>query len=105
MLRDLNVEFEESPIALLNQYDKALAIKVCDFSSVIDRAFEARGVHILAQYIYELAVIYNNFYHNVKIMPEKDLAQKKSWLKLSKIVLSIFEVFADIIKIDIPERM
>lgn len=105
LLRDLGDEFEKTPIILANQYDKALAIKVCDFASVIDRAFEARGVHILAQYIYELAVIYNNFYHNVKIMPEQNLAQKESWLKLSKIVLSIFEVFADIIKIDIPERM
>lgn len=105
LLRDCGIEFEENPITLSNQYDKALAIKICDFTSVIDRAFEARGIHILMQYVYELAVSYNNFYHNVKIMPEKNLAQKKSWLKLSNTVLLIFEVFADIIKIDIPERM
>ncbi|MBD5398762.1 arginine--tRNA ligase [bacterium] len=105
LLRDCGIEFKENPITLSNQYDKALAIKICDFTSVIDRAFEARGIHILMQYVYELAVSYNNFYHNVKIMPEKNLAQKKSWLKLSNTVLLIFEVFADIIKIDIPERM
>lgn len=105
LLRDCEVEFEDASFILSNQYDKALAIKVCDFSSVIDKSFEARGIHIFTQYIYELAVAFNNFYHNVKIMPEKDLAQKKSWLKLSNTVLLIFEVFADIIKIDIPERM
>ncbi|MGN0930020.1 MAG: arginine--tRNA ligase [Alphaproteobacteria bacterium] len=105
LLRECGIDFEETTITLSNQYDKSLAIKICDFNSVIDRAFDARGIHILTQYIYELAVSYNNFYHNVKIMPEQNLAQKKSWLKLSNIVLLIFEIFADIIKIDIPERM
>ncbi len=105
LLRDCEIEFENSDIILSNNSDKTLAMKLCDFNDVIDRAFNARGVHILVQYIYELATIFNDFYHNCKIMPEQNLDLKKSWLKLSKMTLKVFENFADIIKINIPERM
>lgn len=105
LLRDAGNDFEMGNITLANVYDKALAIKICEFNNAVDRAFEARGIHILAQYVYDLAVCFNNFYHNVKIMTEENVNQKNSWLKLSKIVLTIFETFAKIIKIDIPERM
>ncbi|MCR5506300.1 MAG: hypothetical protein K6F04_00445 [bacterium] len=49
--------------------------------------------------------MFNDFYHNCKIGPEKDLSLKKSWLRLSQMTLTVFENFAKIIKINIPERM
>lgn len=105
LLRDCGIEFENTAITLSNKYDKALAMKLCDFNEVIDRAFNTRGVHILVQYIYELATVFNDFYHNCKIIPEQNNDLKKSWLKLSKMTLKVFENFANIIKINIPERM
>ncbi len=105
LLRDCGIEFENSDIILSNKSDKALAMKLCDFNEIIERSFNARGVHILVQYIYELATVFNDFYHNCKIMPEQNLDLKKSWLKLSKMTLKVFENFANIIKINIPERM
>ena len=105
LLRDCGIEFENSDIILSNKSDKALAMKLCDFNEIIERSFNARGVHILVQYIYELATVFNDFYHNCKIMPEQNPDLKKSWLKLSKMTLKVFENFANIIKINIPERM
>lgn len=105
LLRECGIEFENSDIILSNKSDKALAMKLCDFNEIIERSFNARGVHILVQYIYELATVFNDFYHNCKIMPEQNLDLKKSWLKLSKMTLKVFENFANIIKINIPERM
>lgn len=105
LLREANIDTTDAKIVLSNQSDRALAIKLNEFDDAIDRAFDVRGIHILTQYIYELATIFNDFYHNCKIMPEKDEVLKKSWLKLSKKTLSAFETFANIIKINIPERM
>ena len=105
LLREANIDTADAKIVLSNQSDRALAIKLNEFDDAIDRAFDARGIHILTQYIYELATIFNDFYHNCKIMPEKDVVLKKSWLKLSEKTLSAFETFANIIKINIPERM
>ena len=105
LLKNITEDFYNNDIIIYNKYDKDLSLKLLDFQNIIDRAFEARGIHILCQYIYDLAVSFNNFYHNNKILNNEDLTQRNSWLKLSKMTLEIFEKFADIIKIDIPERM
>ncbi len=105
LLRENNTDFKDSKIILSNSYDKALAIKLCNFNEIIDRAFDARAIHILTQYIYELATIFNDFYHNCRILSEENNDIKNSWLKLSSMTLKVFEIFANIIKINIPERM
>ena len=98
-------DFVNADIVISNKSDKALAMKLCEFDEAVEKSFDARGVHILVQYIYELATVFNDFYHNCKIVPEKDLNIKKSWLKLSQMTLTVFNQFANIIKINIPERM
>ena len=105
LLRDIKEDFRDAEIVLSNKSDKALAMKLCEFDEAIEKSFDARGVHILVQYIYELATIFNDFYHNCKIGPEENLSLKKSWLRLSQMTLTVFEQFANIIKINIPERM
>lgn len=105
LLRDIKDDFANADIILSNKSDKALAMKLCEFDEAIEKSFDVRGVHILVQYIYELATIFNDFYHNCKIGPEENLPLKKSWLKLSQMTLTVFERFASIIKINIPERM
>lgn len=105
LLRDIHEDFNNAEIILSNKSDKALAMKLCEFDEVVEKSFDARGVHILVQYIYELATVFNDFYHNCKIGPEENLSLKKSWLKLSQMALTVFEKFASIIKINIPERM
>ncbi len=105
LLRDIKEDFRDAEIILSNKSDKALAMKLCEFDEAIEKSFEARGVHILVQYIYELATIFNDFYHNCKIGPEENISLKKSWLRLSQMTLTVFEQFANIIKINIPERM
>ncbi|MBR1544337.1 MAG: arginine--tRNA ligase [Alphaproteobacteria bacterium] len=105
LLRDIKEDFADAEIVLSNKSDKALAMKLCEFDEAVEKSFDVRGVHILVQYIYELATVFNDFYHNCKIGPEENLAQKKSWLKLSQMTLTVFEQFANIIKINIPERM
>ena len=90
---------------LIGPYDKTLAIKVCEFPEAIDRAFEGRAPNVLAQYAYDLSVAYNAFYHNCHVLSEPDAQLRDSWLRLSGAALEIFEIFARIIKIAIPERM
>ena len=95
----------DAPLVFANGFDKELAMKICEFPDIIDRAFDERAPNVLTQYIYDLAVVYNAFYHNCHVLSEPDAALKNSWLRLSAAVLEIFETFARIIKITIPERM
>lgn len=100
-----NVSLSNTSIIIDNCYMKTLALAICKFTDVLDRAFDNRAINILTQYIYDLAVIYNNFYHNIKILSEENLQLRDSYLNISKITLNIFQIFANIIKINIPERM
>jgi arginyl-tRNA synthetase len=95
----------EAPVLVSNAYDKALAMKICGFADAVDRSFELRAPHVLVQYAYELAVAFNAFYHNCAVLREEDAAVRGSWLRLSAAALGIFERFAGIIRIRIPERM
>ena len=88
-----------------NDSVRKLSLKIIDFNNIIEKSFSMRAVNIFVQYIYELAVIFNDFYHNCKIKNEENEQVKKSYLKLCKISLAIFNIFAKIIKINIPERM
>nr|MCR5506968.1 arginine--tRNA ligase [bacterium] len=63
LLRDIEDDFANADIILSNKSDKALAMKLCEFDEAIEKSFDARGVHIFVQYIYELATIFNDFYH------------------------------------------
>ncbi|MDR2098606.1 MAG: arginine--tRNA ligase [Rickettsiales bacterium] len=92
-------------VVIANGCDKALAMKICGFAGALDKAFDARAVHVLVQYAYELAVVFSAFYHRCSVLREEDAALRKSRLALSAATLGIFEIFADIIKIEIPERM
>ena len=98
-------DIESAPILITNQYDKALALRLCEWSDVLDRSFATRGINVLTQYIYDLATAFNDFYHNCKIKPEADKTIQNSWLHLGLQTLRAIEAFASIIKINIPERM
>ena len=92
-------------IHLTNEYDKKLAILLLGFADAAVRAFELKSPHIFVQYIYDLAVAYNAFYHKCNIAAEADKATAASWTALSKITLQALEMFAKIISVEIPERM
>ena len=47
---------------IYNDVDKALRLKLLEVSDVINEASKTRKPHIIANYLYELAVIDNNFY-------------------------------------------
>jgi arginyl-tRNA synthetase len=61
---------------------------------------------VICKYIYDLCVLFNSLYHNCKILDdeiEKDV--KNSRLQLCTCVLKAIENFAEIIAIDIPDKM
>ncbi|MCL2438978.1 MAG: arginine--tRNA ligase [Alphaproteobacteria bacterium] len=92
-------------IKLSNKYDRALAIKLCDFASTVQKAFDQRATNLLATYIFELASAFSAFYHECHISSEENQELKNSWLALSAATLRAIEIFANIIAIDIPKEM
>jgi arginyl-tRNA synthetase len=62
-------------------------------------------VSLIANYVYELAKEYNQFYHDYPILKEENSALRDFRLVLSKNVASTIKKGMSLFGIDVPERM
>lgn len=85
--------------------EKALMLEASKFNGVVVNAFEEKAPHKICSYIYELANAFNRFYHEVKILAEENLQQKKSYIGLLILVKEILEACIAMLGFDAPERM
>ena len=88
------LEKEQSIIQLLSSYpDK------------VREAGEAHSPAIIANYAYELAKEFNQYYHDVTILREEDAAVRSQRLLLIGEIASVLVKAMDILGIRLPERM
>ena len=85
--------------------EKALMLEASKFNGVVVNAFEEKALHKICSYIYELANAFNRFYHEVKILAEENLQQKKSYIGLLILVKEILEACIAMLGFEAPERM
>jgi arginyl-tRNA synthetase len=72
---------------------------------VINEAWNKRAPDVICNYIYDLCVLFNAFYHKCPIVSEPNKKTKNSRINLCKMVLNAVENFAKIVGIFIPEKM
>ena len=88
------IEKEETIIRLLSGYpDK------------IREAGEAHSPALVANYAYELAKEFNQYYHDTQILKEEDASVRAQRLKLIETIASVLVKAMEILGIDLPERM
>ncbi|MBQ9340959.1 MAG: arginine--tRNA ligase, partial [Lachnospiraceae bacterium] len=56
-------------------------------------------------YIYELANIFNHFYHETNIMAEDDPDRQASYILLLKLTKEVLETAIDLLGFEAPDRM
>jgi len=77
-----------------------------EFKDIVKESAENRKVHVLANYLLELAKAFNRFYANCPILLEKvDDNIKKSRLKLVKSTKTVLETGLGLLGIGCPGRM
>ncbi len=87
-----------------NEYDKALRLKLLEVSNVIDLAAKERRPHYIADYLYELAVLSNNFYQNNR-MSDIEGKQKEDFNALLTFNNRVIKELLGLLGIDIPSAM
>ncbi len=92
-------------ITLYNDADRALAKEILSFQEAFADAYDKLSPHIICLKAYEIASKFNAFYHHCHIMKEDDQAKRDSWLALTSLTLKTLKKFAELIGIEIPERM
>lgn len=93
-----------SPAGLLTK-EKELIIKLYSFNTTLNQAAAEYSPALIANYIYDLAKEFSQYYHDVSILKEeqKDLILFR--LHLSKTVGSAIKESMQLLGIDVPERM
>ena len=75
------------------------------FGSAVDGAYREIAPHRICSYIYDLANAFNRFYHETRIMTEKDETQKASWIALLELTRRVLETAIDLLGFAAPEKM
>ena len=88
-----------------NEKEIALIQKITDFASSVRDAGNSYSPALIANYVYELAKEYNQFYHDYSILREEDAAKRTFRLTLSATVGNIIRRGFALLGIEVPERM
>lgn len=85
--------------------EKALMLEITGFNAMMEAACKETAPHKICAYIYELANAFNRFYHETRIVAEKDEEKKSGWVALLLLVRDILETCIDVLGFAAPERM
>ncbi|MBQ7997818.1 MAG: arginine--tRNA ligase, partial [Bacteroidales bacterium] len=75
------------------------------FPVVIKEAGDAHSPAVVANYAYELAKEFNQYYHDVTILKEENQAARNQRLALIEIISRVLVKAMGILGITLPERM
>jgi arginyl-tRNA synthetase len=94
------------PIILATDAEKVLAIKLLQFSEVLDQVAREALPHLLCSYLYDIASLYMSFYEACPILKEGvDPATRASRLRLCHLVARTMEKGLELLGIEVMERM
>jgi arginyl-tRNA synthetase len=91
--------------AALATEERDLIVILSQFPDIIKSAADGYSPAIVANYIYELAKIYNKFYHERSILQAEDEAVKQFRLQLSAASGKVIKKGMSLLGIAVPERM
>lgn len=90
---------------IYNETDHNLRLKLTEFNLSLNSAFIERKPNYIADYIYNLAVVANNFYQNNYVSKEEDEIKKNDWLFVLSLTNKILKELLELIIIEIPTFM
>lgn len=93
-------------IIIGTEQEKTLAIKLLQFSEVLDQVAREAMPHLLCTYLYEIASLYMTFYEACPILKDGIAPEiRDSRLRLCHLVAKTIEQGLDLLGIEVMERM
>lgn len=90
---------------IYNETDRNLRLALTEFSISLNNAFNERKPSYVADYIYNLAVLVNNFYQNNYVLKETDETKRNDWLYILTLTNKMIEELLNLIMIKVPTFM
>lgn len=92
---DINIDTKELNLIKL----------VCLFTETISDAAKTYNPALIANYVYELSKMYNQFYHDLPILPETNTGKRILRLQISQLTATVLKNGLAILGITAPEKM
>jgi arginyl-tRNA synthetase len=89
----------------INLKEENLIQQLAEFPGTVKEAALNLSPAVIANYIYDLAKEYNQFYHDYSILKEEDESLRKFRLVLSRNIGRVIETGFKLLGISVPERM
>ncbi|MEJ2595550.1 MAG: arginine--tRNA ligase [bacterium] len=98
------MDFADSP-SQLEEKERNLVKLLYDYPKSIQQAAQSLSPALIANFAYDLAKEYNQFYHELQILREPDTATRNFRLMLSGFVAATLKSATGLLGIEVPERM
>lgn len=85
--------------------ESGIVRKLSEFPAMVREAGESLSPALVANYCYELAKEYNQFYHDYPMLREEDAAARNFRLQLSECVARTLKAGFSLLGIEMPEKM
>jgi len=85
--------------------EKELIIKIYNFNATIQQAAYEYSPAVIANYVYDLAKEYSQYYHDTQILKEENKSLVAFRLHLSNTIGTAIKTSMNLLGIEVPERM
>ena len=104
---DLDISFENLDLsnAVLEKKEKSIIKIIHDYPVLIKQAADSMSPALIANYAYELAKEYNQFYHELPMLKEVNEQKRDLRLAISAFTADIIKSAFWLLGIGVPERM
>jgi arginyl-tRNA synthetase len=105
VLRKMDVNSDAISGLELSEKERGLIRLISQFPEVVQDSGDQYDPSGLANYTYELAKEYNQFYHDHHIIKEEDTAKQQLRLRISMMAAQVISTSMKLIGVEVPERM
>lgn len=96
---------DEIPVTDLQPKEKMLLVNIYNWPSVLEQAAINRSPAMIANYIYDLAKDFNQFYQECSIMKEEDVKRREFRLQLADMTARLLRNASGLLGISMPNKM
>lgn len=105
ILRRADSSYQVSNKLVLHEKEKELIRCIYDFPSIIKEAGDNMSPALIANYVYDLARLYNQFYQELSVLKEENREIRDLRLAMSDFTSKILNNAMALLGIEMPERM
>lgn len=96
---------DEIPVTDMHAKEKMLLVNIYNWPALLEQAAINRSPAMIANYIYDLAKDFNQFYQECSIMKEDDAKRREFRLQLADMTAKLLRNASSLLGISMPEKM